>query len=293
LEEKPRAIFDVCPSPPLNWTEFASQNLIDLSRARIPAQIVSMPLSGATAPVTLLGSIVQHAAECLSGITIHQLANPGSPIVWGGAPAIFDMRTGTTPSGAIETVMLVIGYAQIGRSLGLPTHAYLGGSDSNSLDPQAGAESSMGILLGALAGVNMISGAGMLDFLACLSPEKLILDADWIGMARRLREGLQVRTSPLVLDMFIDSEFRFDFLKQKLTRQLFPFEQYLPSNALRVWEVAEHPSALDRARALKIDLIQQYRRPQISPEIENDLIDLVSQNAKIAGMDNLPWLPIN
>jgi trimethylamine--corrinoid protein Co-methyltransferase len=99
LEEKPRAIFDVCPSPPLNWTEFASQNLIDLSRAKIPAQIVSMPLAGATAPVTLLGSIVQHAAECLSGITIHQLANPGSPIVWGGAPAIFDMRTGTTPSG--------------------------------------------------------------------------------------------------------------------------------------------------------------------------------------------------
>jgi trimethylamine--corrinoid protein Co-methyltransferase len=298
LEEKPRAIFDVCPSPPLNWTEFASQNLIDLSRARIPAQIVSMPLVGATAPVTLLGSIVQHTAECLSGITIHQLATPGSPIVWGGAPAIFDMRTGTTPSGAIETAMLVIGYAQIGRSLGLPTHAYLGGSDSKSLDPQSGAESSIGILLGALAGVNMISGAGMLDFLACLSPEKLILDADWIGMARRLLEGFQVRTSPLALDMFIDPEFRFDFLKQKLTRQLFPLEQYLTSNAidrnsLRVWEITEHSSAMDRARALKHELLRRYCRPHISPDIEKHLIDLVSQNAKNAGMDNLPWVPIN
>ena len=44
--DQPRAIFDVCPSPPLNWTDFGSQNLIDLARANIPAQIVSMPLSG-------------------------------------------------------------------------------------------------------------------------------------------------------------------------------------------------------------------------------------------------------
>src|SRR4030042_5022161 len=89
LAEKPQAVFDVCPSPPLIWSNFGAQNLIDLARAGIPAQMVSMPLAGATAPVTLVGSVVQHAAECLSGITIHQLAKPGSPIVWGGAPAIF------------------------------------------------------------------------------------------------------------------------------------------------------------------------------------------------------------
>lgn len=298
LDKKPRAIFDVCPSPPLNWTEFAARNLIDLARARIPAQIVSMPLAGATAPVTLLGSIVQHAAECLSGITIHQLANPGSPIVWGGAPAIFDMRTGTTPSGAIETALLIIGYAQIGRALGLPTHAYLGSSDSKCLDAQAGAESALGILLGALGGINMISGAGMLDFLACLSPEKLVLDAEWIGMARRLLEGLQIRTLPLALDMFVDPDFRFDFLKQRITRQVFSKEQYLPSNAidrnsLRIWEATDHPNANDRARALKHEIVKQYHRPPISSEIEKELVELVTQNARSAGMDALPHLPLH
>jgi trimethylamine---corrinoid protein Co-methyltransferase len=79
LREKPRAIFDVCPSPPLNWSEFASRNLLDLARAGVPAEIISMPLAGATAPVTLAGSVVQHAAECLSGLVIHQLAGPGAP----------------------------------------------------------------------------------------------------------------------------------------------------------------------------------------------------------------------
>ena len=99
LAEKPRAIFDVCPSPPLIWSEFGAQNLIDLARAKIPAQIISMPLAGAASPVTLLGSVVQHASECLSGMAIHQLVNPGAPIVWGGAPAIFDMRKRHHPYG--------------------------------------------------------------------------------------------------------------------------------------------------------------------------------------------------
>ena len=90
LRSAPRAVFDVCPSPPLNWSEFAAENLVELARAGVPAEIVSMPLAGATAPVTLAGSVVQHAAECISGITLHQLANPGAPIVWGGAPAIFE-----------------------------------------------------------------------------------------------------------------------------------------------------------------------------------------------------------
>ena len=152
--------------------------LIDLARAGVPAEIVSMPLAGATAPVTLIGAITQHAAECISGMTIHQLAGRGSPIVWGGAPAIFDMRSGATPMGAIETAMIDAAYAQVGKSLGLPTHCYLCASDGKLVDAQAGLESGMTALVGALAGVNMISGAGMLDFLVCQSAEKLVIDAE-------------------------------------------------------------------------------------------------------------------
>ena len=120
--QKPRAVFDVCPAPPLIWSNFGAGNLIALARAGIPAEIVSVPLSGAAAPVTMLGTITQHAAECLAGITIHQLAGAGSPIVWGGAAAIFDMRKGATPMGAVETAMLDCSYAQVAKSLNMPTH---------------------------------------------------------------------------------------------------------------------------------------------------------------------------
>jgi trimethylamine--corrinoid protein Co-methyltransferase len=295
LVEKPLAVFDVCPTPPLLWSEFGAQNLMDLARAGVPAQIVSMPLAGAAAPVTILGSVVQHAAECISGMTIHQLAKPGSPIVWGGAPAVFDMRHGTTPMGAIETAMIDAAYAQVGKSLGFPTHAYMGASDAKIVDAQAGLESGVTAIIGALAGINMISGAGMLDFLACQSPEKLVVDAEAIGMAKRLLDGLQVRTETLATAMFEGINFRADFLKQKTTRRLFAKEQYLPSavidrGSLRAWQEGGHLDTFARARMRAAELLAAYQRPEISPEQERELREMVERAAREAGMDELPEL---
>ncbi len=295
---KPRAIFDVCPSPPLNWTEFAAQNLIDLARVNIPAQIVSMPLSGAAAPVTLMGSIVQHAAECLSGIAIHQLAYPGAAIVWGGAPALFNMRDGTTSVGSAETSLMVSGYAQVGKSLNLPTHAYLVASDSKLIDAQAGMESASSAILGVLSGINMISGAGMLDFLACFSPEKLVIDAEAIANAKRILQGIEIHSESLARDHYQEFEFPGNFLSHKLTRQLYRDEQYLPSpvidrSSLRSWKEAGRKDTFSRAKDRVEELISIYQSPYISTEREKALTELVASLAKKAGMDQLPKISRN
>lgn len=298
LAEKPRAVFDVCPSPPLIWSEFGSQNLIELARAGVPAQIVSMPLAGAAAPVTLLGAVVQHAAECLSGITIHQLAQPGAPVVWGGAPAIFDMRQGTTPMGAVETAMIDASYAEVGKSLGLPTHAYLGASDAKIVDYQAGLESGISALIGALAGINMISGAGMLDFLACQSAEKLVVDAEAIAMAQRLLAGVQARTDPLATGMYADFNFKGDFLKQKLTRQLFKVEQHLPAavidrSSIRAWQQEGCLDTFARARQRAKTLVDNYQPPALPTEQADELTGMVASLARQAGMEVLPRLELD
>jgi trimethylamine--corrinoid protein Co-methyltransferase len=290
---KPRAIFDVCPSPPLNWSAFAAGNLLALARANLPAEIVSMPLAGATAPVTLAGAVVQHAAECLSGITLHQLARPGAPIVWGGAPAIFDMRHGTTPYGAIETAMIDAAYTQVGKSLGLPTHTYLCASDAKTLDAQAGMESGVTALIGALAGINMISGAGMLDFLACQSVEKLVVDAEAIAMARRLLAGIEMRGTSLATGLFAELGLSGEFLGVRHTRQWFRAEQHLPSAVIdrasvRAWAEAGEPDTGARARARVAELLAQYQPRPLAPEVEKELRGLVERSAQKAGMSALP-----
>lgn len=295
--EKPRAIFDVCPAPPLIWSNFGAGNLIALARAGIPAEIVSVPLSGAAAPVTMLGTITQHTAECLAGITIHQLAGAGSPIVWGGAAAIFDMRKGATPMGAVETAMLDCSYAQVAKSLNMPTHTYLGATDSKLVDAQAGLESGITAMIGALSGINMISGSGMLDFLACHSAEKLVIDAEGIAMARRMLMGVRQHTETLATG-FYDEKINFkggDFLKQKITLKLFREEQHLPSGVIdrdstRAWKAAGSLDAFGRAKVIVNELLASYRRPELDPVKENQLHAFMLDLSQKAGLEQLPRL---
>ena len=292
LKACPRAIFDVCPSPPLNWSGFASGNLVQLARAGVPAEIVSMPLAGATAPVTLVGAIVQHAAECLGGITIHQLASPGAPIVWGGAPAIFDMSTGNTPMGAIETIMLNLGCTQVGKSLGLPTHGYMVATDARAIDAQAGIESGGSALLGALAGINMISGAGMIDFLACHSIEKLVIDAEAIANAQRLLAGIEPRGETLALGAFAQTGLTGDFLKLRETRALFRQEQHFPSEIIDRRSTRTTSDILSRARLRVEELLADSSPVGPSEEVRHALFDFAMQQANAAGLDHLPGLEV-
>lgn len=296
LREKPRAIFDVCPAPPLIWSNFGSGNLIALARAGVPAEIVSVPLAGAAAPVTMLGAITQHTAECLAGITIHQLAGPGSPIVWGGAAAIFDMRKGATPMGAVETAMLDCSYAQVAKSIGMPTHTYLGATDSKLVDAQAGIESGISAMVGALSGINMISGAGMLDFLACHSAEKLVIDSEAIAMAKRMIAGVKLHTDTLATG-FYDDKINFkggDFLKQKITMQLFREEQHLPSNVIdrdsvSGWKKSGGLDTYGRAKEIVKELLNSYKMPDLDPKRVSDMRDYMMKLAAEAGLEKLPF----
>ena len=197
--------------------------------------------------------------------------------------------------GAIETAMIDAAYAQVGKSLKIPTHCYLGASDSKVIDAQAGMESGVTAIIGALAGVNMISGAGMLDFLACQSAEKLVVDAEAIAMAKRLLAGIEVRTETLATAFFEGMNFKGDFLKQKTTRDLFSIEQYLPSaiidrNSVRGWQQDGSLDTFERAKRLTTQLLSDYQRPQIAMEMERGLTDIVENLAIRAGMSKLPIL---
>lgn len=296
LAARPIAVFDVCPSPPLLWSDITCQNLIDCARHRIPAELVSMPLAGATGPATLVGSVVQHTAENLSGVTIHQLARPGSPIVWGGSPAAFDMRTGTTPMGAMETMMIDVAYAQVGKYLGLPTHAYMGMSDAKIVDAQCGFESGLGTVLAALAGINMVSGAGMLDFESCFSLEKLVIDSEIIGQAKRLLRGIDVSEEPFALSVMREVGHAGNFLATEHTRRWFRREVTMPSEVVdrdfrNQWEQKGAKSSADRAHQRVEELLAGYQPVALPSEVERELVNITQSAAKCRGLERLPPLP--
>ncbi|MFX0125977.1 MAG: trimethylamine methyltransferase family protein [Candidatus Hodarchaeota archaeon] len=288
LSEKPLAIFDACPSPPLMWSNLTTQSVIDAARSGIPTEFVSMPLAGSTAPITLIGCVTQHTAECLAGLVIAQLAKRNAPIIWGGSPAVFDMKYGTTPMGAIETMMMNIADAQMGKFLNLPTHAYMTLSDSKVPDAQAGFEGGMGALLAGLAGINMISGPGMLDFESTQSFEKVIIDNEIAGMVKRFIQGISDHGEPFAQSILADYDSNVSLLSHPTTLDLFRKELYLPfivdgfqviSRETRdLWKLNGEMSARQRAKEIAIKLSERSPKHPIDDVLKNDLDRIAKDN---------------
>jgi trimethylamine--corrinoid protein Co-methyltransferase len=294
LREKPLAIFDACPSPPLKWSNLTTQSLLDCARAGIPSELVAMPLTGATAPVTLAGALVQLTAENLAGVVITQLAMPGAPVVFGGSPSCFDMHTANPPMGAIETMMIDSAYSQIGKSLGLPTHAYTGLSDSKCVDAQAGLETGMGAVLGALSGINVISGGGMMDFESVQSLEKLVIDNDICGMAYRLLSGISQRDEPIALDLFHGTGGEIEFLTHPHTMRWHLIEQQYSQVVNRDgydgWLQSGKPTLADSASARVQELLKKETPPLVSDEVRSSLVDIMNSHSKSLGFNGIASL---
>jgi len=276
LARKPLAIFDACPSPPLKWSDLTTQSLIDAAVSMIPSEFVSMPLAGASAPMSLIGSITQHCAECLAGVVIGQLAKSGAPLIWGGSPAILDMKQGTTPMGAIETMMINLGDVEMGKFLKMPTHAYMGLSDSKVPDTQAGFEAGMGALLAGLAGVNMVSGPGMLDFESTQSIEKLMIDNEIVGMVKRLLRGVEDYGAPFASDILKDYDDKEELLSHPSTLKLFRKELFMAGPIIdrlsrNAWKQNGSKSARKRAKEQALKLIDKGPLKPIDDTLAKEL----------------------
>ncbi len=293
LKQKPLTVLSCCPTPALKWSHATSQNLLDCARASIPVEFISMPLSGFVGPVTVVGTLIQHTAETLSGVVISQLANPGTPMLYGGAPAIFDIRYETTPFGAMETMMTDCAFTEIGKFLKLPTQAYTAMSDSKRLDAQGGLETGMGATLGALAGTNNISGPGILDFINCQSLEKLVVDNEICGMTFRMLEGIQPREDfpalPIFQELLRDKHLIIaDHTRRHLRDEIhFPGPTINRANRAR-FEDEGGLSLGDRASGEVERVIQEFEPTQLADEVRAQLIERMEGAARASGMDTLP-----
>ncbi|MCJ7735423.1 MAG: trimethylamine methyltransferase family protein, partial [Anaerolineales bacterium] len=129
----------------------------------------------------------------------------------------------------------------------------------------------------------------------CMSPEKLVIDAEAIGMAKRMLKGMQVHTTPLAADMYDDINFKGEFLKKRLTRQLIKEEQYLPSavidrGSIRTWQQLGSTDTFERAKTKLTELLKTYQPPDLPADQVSELKAMVTSLASAAGMEKLPPL---
>jgi len=291
MKKKPRALMAANPSAPLMWTKTSAGNLVDCAKNNIPLMIIQIPLSGGTTPVTLAGTMVEHTAECLSGIVLSQCIKKGAPIIYGGGATALDMVEGINAEGAIETKMMAVANnAQIGKYFNLPTAANCGRNDSEMFDAQAATESGFGMLLGALAGINLIRGVGMLDHGGAVSMEKMIYDNEVCGMIHRLISGITVTEETLAVDFIkanrfdaagiLGSDHTFDWFQKELW---VPSREIIGRTSYTKYAEAGSKEIFERAEEKKQEILSTYTAPAIDGQTLDEMKNILTEYAAKKG----------
>ena len=298
LMARPMAIFTITATGMFRYSEDSCQNLIDCVEWGIPIEVVPVTLMGLIAPVTLVGATVMHVADVLGGLTMAQIIKPGAPVLFGGAPATFHMKQASSPMAAIEALHLDVAYVAVAKSLGLPTQAYMALSDAKVLDAQAGAETFGSALLAALAGVNSISGPGMLDYLLVFSLEKLVFDNEMCGQIHHLMRPFAPANDLPTLDLVRELLAEQHMLTADHTNRHWPEHFYLPGPVVERmtredWVKGGGQSLAQRAQAEVQRRLAAYTPLQTDPHLETEMRRLVQTalpNGDSAG-DSLPPVP--
>ncbi len=291
LIARPLAIFTVTPTGLFRYSEDSCQNLIDCVEWGIPIEIVPVTLMGLIAPVTPVGATVVHVADVLAGLTMAQIIKPGAPVLFGGAPAAFHMKSTASPMAAVEAWRVGLAYVAVAKHLGLPTQAYMALSDSKFVDAQGGGEAYASAMLAVLAGINSVSGPGMLDYVLVFSLEKLLFDDELCGQAlhfgREIKPLDDLPTLPLVRQLLREQHL----LVAEHTLKYWPQELYRPGPAFdRLnrdnWEKGGRPTLHQRTLADVEQRLAAYRPVEIDPAIDAEMRRLIR-----AGLANGKSLP--
>jgi len=185
----------------------------------------------------------------------------------------------------------------MGKYFGLPTHTYAALSDSKLVDMQAGAETAMSGIIALLAGINMISGAGALDFINTFSLEKLVIDNDICGMALRAQRGIEFTEETMAVDLIEKLGPGGTYLETDLTMKHFKSEPYMPSKVIdrqdrKNWEEAGGSTIFERARDKVNDIKQNHLPVQLDKDRDSKLDAAVQDVIKELGITaSLPQGP--
>ncbi len=202
LRKRPFLGFISSITSPLKISADHAEYIMKIADYGLPLATSTAPAAGATAPITLAGTLVQQNAEALMGVVISQLVNPGTPVLYSAVPVTMDMRTMSFLMGSIESGLMNAAITQMAHFYRLPCYLTVGTTDSKLPDAQAAHEGASSAMLAALAGGNFIHEAfGMLDGAMTVSYAQYIIDNDIVGSCLRTLRGIEVDEDTLAYEI--------------------------------------------------------------------------------------------
>ncbi len=278
LKERPVYSLGYTSVSPLTWSPVALEVFRKSSGHGVPIMINAEPVSGATGPVTLAGSIALANAEALAGLTILQLLEPGRPCVFNlGFNHGFDMRTAVTRTGSPECALLQAGGAEMARSHDLPSASWAS-TESMCADGQAAYEKVIMGLMHALSTANIIWGMGQLESQRAISLPQMVIDDELAAFWLRLQRGIEVSEETLAYDVISELGWHADYLGHDHTLAHFRTEAIYPklawTNRREPWNEAGSKTLTERAEDRVAELLQGEPPQYLPDDTQRELMKL-------------------
>ncbi len=251
------------PIAPLVHAEESCEKLLYICQKGLPVVYTPGLITGASAPVTRAGAVVQANAELLSGLLICQLIRAGTPVVVGaGGMMTMDMSTTLASYAAPEFMLDWCALSEMGHYYDLPIFGFAGVSDAKIFDQQAAAEGALWMLLTALSGGNLVHDVGYIEAGLTASYEMLVCMDEIAGLVKRFMQGVEVTEETLALEVIDRVGPGGHFLEEDHTFRHFR-QNWLPTvldrKSREDWEADGGLTLGDRVKARVQQILEEHK----------------------------------
>lgn len=264
--------------PPLKFAPEACEGFENAIRGGMPVQLTSSGQQGATAPVTVGGTIVQTIAEVLGGLVYAYQISDNPQVLLGTWPMVSDLRTGAATIGSPEQGIASSVSSQIARYYGLPNGTVSGGTDSKLPDTQSGYEKALQhTLVGNSGGNVLFCAAGALAGGLGCSHAGLAIDNEIIGGALRSIVGFELNDEELAVDVIREVCIKGPghYLGRAETLARMKKDFFYPTlsdrSSLNDWMGSNKPTMLENAIDYVDNTLANYFPDHISDNIDQEI----------------------
>jgi trimethylamine--corrinoid protein Co-methyltransferase len=287
LLDEPSVYTIINTNSPLKLDIPMLEGIIQMSGSGQVVIVTPFTLSGAMAPVTIAGALVQQNAEALAGIAFTQMVRKGAPVGYGGFTSNVDMKSGAPAFGTPEYMKAQMIGGQLARRYGIP-YRTSNVCAANTVDAQAAYESVFSLWGAIQGGGNFIlHSAGWLEGGLRCSYEKMILDIDLLQMVTEFLTPLDLSEDALGVEAIRDVGPGGHFFGTPHTQSRYKNAFYSPILSdwrnFETWAESGSPTAMERANRIWKERLAQYEEPPMDPAIREELNDFVEKRIAEGG----------
>jgi trimethylamine---corrinoid protein Co-methyltransferase len=288
LDLEPSVFTVINSSSPLRLDTPMLHGILEFSARNQVICMTPFTLAGAMAPVTLAGALAEQNAEALAGIVLTQVVRPGAPVLYGGFTSNVDMQSGAPAFGTPEYMRTAMIGGQLARRYRVPYRSS-NVSAANAVDAQAAYESVFSLWGAIMGGVNLLMhGAGWMEGGLHAGYEKMILDAELLGMVEAFLEPVVVDEDTLAMSALREVGPGGHFFGAAHTQSRFRTAFHKPMLSdwrnYETWQEAGSPEAAGKANGIWKELLGAYQPPLMDPGVAEELGAFVDRRKAEGGV---------